>query len=587
MLQWPKFSSVKVLSKTDLLPENCYNVLRKEVKENDYAFLLEEGNLSDFLNFIGKSDESVRELNLYNLYVAYNIEFPQNAVSLIGADGITFPRIKSLEKLLLLLMALPHVNGYILVLEGLDIKTSVELRRNILQQFVYLQMFLPILLFEDETQDVKITTVNNMNNINDITILGTKKAGKSSLIDAILGDTYAPFSSELPTPNTVSYYPSKKAEAICLKYEENEYLFSAVGELRKFMEDRFYEANKKSIALSDMQIHLRDFPSELSSFCIIDTPGPNFAGAKGHKKSALSSLNRASQGLFVLNYSSHLTTDEIELFDLAYKRFNANNRVEPLLVAVNRIDEMYSAEVVKSPARVADYIHRRLCDLGYENILVITISAILSVYMKKVKKLIDINDSDICNELRKFKRTNSDKENLTAISFIEKTIGNVEDFYGISVNSLEELARFSGISTLLLLISHTMSGKIIEYNDKTEVLDNENNIKKTSDLSMNCQEDDEKIASEFYIDHNKSHYLKKILKLMMKYSIVRNYQKINFNDDSLDANIKAVNLHDLQGTLNMGELYEENNDMETAKFYYKKAKEVLFKQLRERYGKRQ
>ena len=51
-----------------------------------------------------------------------------------------------------------------------------------------------------------------------IAAMGTKKAGKSVIINSILGRDYAPTSSELPTPNVVRYIPCSEDTPLTLDY---------------------------------------------------------------------------------------------------------------------------------------------------------------------------------------------------------------------------------------------------------------------------------------------------------------------------------------------------------------------------------
>ncbi len=59
------------------------------------------------------------------------------------------------------------------------------------------------------------------------------------------------------------------------------------------------------------------------------------------------------------------------------------------LIALNRVDEIFDSEESKSYKRVADYIYYRLTALGYENFLVIGVSAIQSVYFDEITRLIE------------------------------------------------------------------------------------------------------------------------------------------------------------------------------------------------------
>ena len=153
-----------------------------------------------------------------------------------------------------------------------------------------------------------------------------------------------------------------------------------------------------------------------------------------------------------MNYSSHLTTDEIDLFSEVYETLNIEESPMPLIVAVNRIDEMYSAEVVKSYERIADYIKWRLNELGYENILVISTSAILAVYLEKVRKLLFEEYGELDERISKINKKYRGTENSTMINFVEKTLEEREDFHGMKITSIYDLKLMSRIPYLKHII---------------------------------------------------------------------------------------------------------------------------------------
>lgn len=105
--------------------------------------------------------------------------------------------------------------------------------------------------------------------------------------------------------------------------------------IRYYLADVASHTNKNSETLEEMTIALPDFPAFLSDAQLIDTSGSYFGTGKGH-----------------------------------------NTKIErPILTALNRVDEIFDLEESKSYGRVAYYIHCRLTALGYENFLVIGVSA--------------------------------------------------------------------------------------------------------------------------------------------------------------------------------------------------------------------
>ena len=134
-----------------------------------------------------------------------------------------------------------------------------------------------------------------------IAAMGTKKAGKSVIINTLLKQEYAPTSSELPTPNIIKYVPEAPGSKLRLEYKEEKEgkegkEFESPEELRAYIEKEFKEAQQHTgdgSGLEDMVIH---YPTEgMRGFEIYDTPGPNFAGAmKTRRKTNIRESRKAA-----------------------------------------------------------------------------------------------------------------------------------------------------------------------------------------------------------------------------------------------------------------------------------------------------
>ena len=247
-----------------------------------------------------------------------------------------------------------------------------------------------------------------------IAAMGTKKAGKSVVINSLLKCDYAPTSSELPTPNIIKYIPDAKDAALTLEYDGKILNFDDAEVLSDFIGNEFKKAQEhtgEGSGLADMIIH---YPcDDLSGYEIWDTPGPNFAGAgEEHKKIAEECIAAADVCIFVMSYSNHLTTNEVDFLNQIHEHFAANDKFYSLFITVNRIDERYAAEVEKSVNRILDYISGRLEDLNYKNIVIFGTSALQSFYLDKILTLMKDSDIEFDEEetledmVKKFKRKN-------------------------------------------------------------------------------------------------------------------------------------------------------------------------------------
>ncbi len=293
-----------------------------------------------------------------------------------------------------------------------------------------------------------------------IAAMGTKKAGKSVVINSLLKRDYAPTSAILPTPNTIQYVPAEPDSPLTLDYDGKTFTFTSASELKKYIGKEFQRAQKitgEGAGLPNMTIH---YPcDELNGYEIWDTPGPNVAFTDEHQKNAEECIKQVDVCIFIMNYSNHLTNDEVNFLQKIHKIFKDNDKFYSLFITVNRIDERYAVDEEKSVDRILDYIRSRLEALNppYKNITIFGTSALQSFYLDNVIDLVKadrIADGEDADELplidadsiRPLKKNHRDA--LTQIKFIGDALVNLEDFHGIENGTEKELYALSGVPQL-------------------------------------------------------------------------------------------------------------------------------------------
>ena len=290
-----------------------------------------------------------------------------------------------------------------------------------------------------------------------IAAMGTKKAGKSVVINDLLRRDFAPTSSELPTPNTVKYIPIAPDGQLTLDYAGKKFTFVTAEDLKKFIDDEFTKAQEqtgKGAALPDMTIY---YPcDDLNGYEIWDTPGPNYAGAGDeHRKNAEACIREVDVCIFVMDYSKYLTDDEAKFLKNIRSAFQKNDKFYSLFITVNKIDLIYTAEVQKSVNRVLDYISDKLEELDYKNIVVFGTSALQSFYLDKVIELAKADGATkppfvTTDSVNKLAKNHMDEDDLlmTQIDTIGGMINKLLRFHGIKDATEKEIEAFSGIPQL-------------------------------------------------------------------------------------------------------------------------------------------
>lgn len=453
----PQFKDVKLITDRD-----TYEQIYQAEQQSHSAWLLDEGELLwEFIERLAEDDDKSshdKPLNFYDFHVAYNLKFPRDAVSLRNKSDV----LQSVQDFSELLNAVIRAGG-----DDLNVLVpSAQLKIKILQQFIYLRFFLPVIV--DKQPPLKIS--------GDVGIFGTKKSGKSALINALLGDEYAVSSPILPTPNKVTYTAANKAsKEISVTYKNSVQTFGNVDALQKFLAEENSLANKNSLTLDEMTIALPDYPKFLNGARLIDTPGSNFAAGKGHADIFRKTLAEVPNAVFVMNYSQYLTQDELKLFDEVYKQFNNKKIRRTILIALNRIDEIFDSEESKSYERVADYIHYRLAALGYENFLVVGVSAMQAVYFDSVTRLIEppenfferlikfykksfVKPVPLDEQLKKLKVDLRGTEKFSGVVFVSNILSDFEDFHGITIDDVRDLQKINRVDYLKCLLNNFLGG---------------------------------------------------------------------------------------------------------------------------------
>jgi hypothetical protein len=305
-----------------------------------------------------------------------------------------------------------------------------------------------------------------------ISVMATKKAGKSVVVNSFLDEQYAPTSFELPTPNTCIYKKSLD-NRISLIYSGQHMYFDSPEDIYKYTYEEFKRAQNDAqcaCTIEDMEIHYVNNKNDFAAFTVVDTPGPNYAGANNaqngenmHKKSAYQWIEKSDVVLFLVNYSNYLSSDEEQFFRDIKSQFEKYDKFYSLVVVVNKLDEMYMSECEnKSVVRFLDYIKCKLHDLGYKGFVVLGTSA--RTYFDAVKvsridseSLQDIGEKSsierlngdfLRSRLKKLKRKFIGKNNMTILSFVDDQLEKLECFHGLEDASLDTLKIKSGIPKL-------------------------------------------------------------------------------------------------------------------------------------------
>jgi small GTP-binding protein len=175
-----------------------------------------------------------------------------------------------------------------------------------------------------------------------VAVIATVKAGKSTFLNALLGNEYLP-TSNVPETSSILYIKHSMHETYLQK---NSYRVVGQKEILEAIKERnkiFRENGVDSIGKYILFIPYKKIENvEGVNFQFVDTPGPNEAGNIAIKNQVEKILQAADVIVYLLDYTKLNTKDENDLVDeikgIRSDLFNdAKNR---LFFVINKIDDI-------------------------------------------------------------------------------------------------------------------------------------------------------------------------------------------------------------------------------------------------------
>lgn len=303
-----------------------------------------------------------------------------------------------------------------------------------------------------------------------IAAAASKKSGKSVIVNSMLRCELAPTSLELATPNNCIYRKSNRGYT--LEYDGEQIEFSSEKEIREYIYNIFKKAEmdkKSGYAVPDMNIGYISSNEGLSAYTIYDTPGPDLAGADGHKEAAYKAINEVDVIIFAIDYSKYLTDSEVEYLKKIRDIFSEKKKFYSLILDVNKLDCRYNGGSDKSSIRILDFIRNKLLSIApeFRDTIVIGTSALTyfnCIEMEKIAECADLGKKDSFKEdledLIEDFSNNKEKENeVDAMQFIDSMLGYIRTFHGLRVKKIDEIKRLSGMPDLLSYVEYIARNK--------------------------------------------------------------------------------------------------------------------------------
>ncbi|MDR2834219.1 MAG: dynamin family protein [Streptococcaceae bacterium] len=213
-----------------------------------------------------------------------------------------------------------------------------------------------------------------------IMVTANMSAGKSTLINALIGKTLTRTSQEACTAN-LSYLYNKPFEDNKIHLKESSLNLNATGD------DLF---NKTQESVSTIASYFRTVEHHERKICFIDTPGVNSALNTNHGKVTRKAISDKDYDklVYVLNANELGTDDEIKYLKYIYQNVPA----EKLIFVLNKLDTFRSVDdsISTSIEDVKDDLEK----IGFKDPKICPISAYFSLLLKLKKYGEELNEDE-------------------------------------------------------------------------------------------------------------------------------------------------------------------------------------------------
>lgn len=297
-------------------------------------------------------------------------------------------------------------------------------------------------------------------NKKNIIVAASMSAGKSSLINALLGRELLPAGNEATTAKVARITVDKKAKPSARAYSHSGAIVASSNILCTEQINTWN--NSKEISSFDVAVPRsgRKIHSMLSGYTLIDTPGANNSRDDHHKEQFISAIKAYPRSpiLYVLNATQLGTTDDAEII----RTIREINPKQSIIFALNKVDAL-DEEKGETAKYYVSLARSYLEGLGYRKAKIIPLMAQSALIAKKSLSHLDLGRAErniLRTELERF-RENPFHFNsaATAPQVLKKNVrkrlariskGKVLEMSKEELNAFVDYTGLSTVSTLIM-----------------------------------------------------------------------------------------------------------------------------------------
>ena len=251
---------------------------------------------------------------------------------------------------------------------------------------------------ELKAQDVKRAFQLAISKEFEVNVIATMSAGKSTLINALLGQKLMPARREATTATITRIKDNDRKGFIARAYNESGKLIQKYPELT-YQKMNDLNNNSKVCAI-DVEGDIPFVSSDEVSLVLIDTPGPNSARNPQHRVTTYKMLSDSSKSLvlYVLNANQSGITDDSKLLNYVARNMQVNGKQsrDRFIFVLNQLDEFWPEEddIKGEINKTRQYLENK----GIHNPNIYPLSAKTALNIRTVLKNVSDMTSDDCGQ---------------------------------------------------------------------------------------------------------------------------------------------------------------------------------------------
>ena len=251
-------------------------------------------------------------------------------------------------------------------------------------------------------EDVKKAFEQAQNQDFPVNVVATMSAGKSTLINALLGKKLMPSSQEACTATISEIQDNDKEIFEAQAFDKDGNLCATSNDLNlETMKE--WNSNEK---ISKVEIK-GDIPfvnADDTRLILMDTPGPNNSRDKAHQETTMRALSESSKTLvlYILNATQLGINDDNNLLNMVSESMKVGGKQskDRFIFVVNKLDEFFNEDDDVESA--LDKVRKYLEDKGIDNPNIYPASALTALNIRTILKeeRIDVNPRKLSRECR-------------------------------------------------------------------------------------------------------------------------------------------------------------------------------------------